>query len=51
MPKNFRELGVPHEALEPMIKNLAKIASPKFQPMLFKPMTTEDVRMLVESCY
>ncbi len=51
MPKNFRELGVPREALEPMIKNLAKVASPKFQPMLFKPMSTEDVRTLVESCY
>ena len=51
MPKNFRELGVPHEAVEQMIQNLSKLASPHIQKMCFKPMTSEDIRTLVESCY
>lgn len=51
MPKSFRELGVPKDALEGMIKNLAKLATPPFQAMCFKPMTAEDIRTLVESCY
>lgn len=51
MPKNFRELGVPREALETMINNLAKLSAPHIQKMCFKPMTSEDIRILVESCY
>ncbi len=51
MPRGFRELGVPHEALEGMIANLSKLASPHIQKMCFKPMAAEDIRQLVEACY
>lgn len=51
MPKSFKELGVPREALEQMIQNLSALASEKYQPMLFKGMTMDDVRAIVEACY
>lgn len=51
MPRTFTELGVPEDALDFMVDRLKGVVTPHIQKMLFKPMTIEDVRTVLENCY
>ena len=51
MPRNFKELGLADEALEVMVKDMQGVVTPNIQKLLFKPMTLEDIREVLEECY
>ena len=39
------------EALEVMVKDMQGVVTPNIQKLLFKPMTLEDIREVLEECY
>ena len=51
MPRNLKELGLPEEAVDVMTKKLAGVVRPQIQKFLFKPMTEEDIREILNNCY
>lgn len=51
LPRTFKDLGLPEEALEVMVDHLDGIVAERIQKLLFKPMKREDVREILSNCY
>ena len=51
LPRNFKELGLADEALDVMVDKLQGVVSEGIQKFLFKPMSKEDIREVLENCY
>ena len=51
LPRTFKDLGLPEEALDVMVDHLDGIVAERIQKLLFKPMKREDVREILSNCY